>query len=161
MKWVEHSGAAINAGKEDLAAIEERMRQAGAELLVIKPGQVTATQTGVENAVGMCALQRITLDLQDALNAALGLVALYARLPAAGAVTIFNDFGVSTLAEASAELLLKANTAGKLSDETFRDELRRRGVLSGSVDEATEVERLEAQGPAGLPDPTGGSGGGA
>lgn len=147
-KWVEHSGAAIGAGKEDLAVLEERMRQAGAELLVIKPGQVTATQTGVENAVGMCALQRITLDLQDALNAALGLVALYARLPAAGMVTIFNDFGVSTLAEASAELLLKATDAGYVSAETFRGELRRRGVLGAEVDETEEVGRLAEQGPA-------------
>lgn len=147
-KWVEHSGAAIGAGKDDLAVIEERMRQAGAELLVIKPGQVTATQTGVENAVGMSALQRITLDLQDALNAALDLVALYARLPTAGTVAIFNDFGVSSLAEASAELLLKAADAGYVSAETFRGELRRRGVLGAEVDEETETGRLSSQGPA-------------
>jgi hypothetical protein len=164
MKWVEHSGAAINAGKEDLAAIEERMRQAGAELLVIKPGQVTATQTGVENAVGMCALQRITLDLQDALNAAFDLVALYARLPTAGTVTIFNDFGVSSLAEASAELLLKATDSGYVSAETFRGEMRRRGVLGAEVDETEEVSRLTEQGPAlgRIVDPnlSGGGGGG-
>lgn len=161
-KFVEHSGAAIAAGRTDLQDLEERMRQAGAELLVIKPGQVTATQTGVENAVAMCALQRITLDLQDALNLALQYLGAWVKIPKAGTVTLFNDFGVGSLAEASAELLLKANTAGKLSDETFRDELRRRGVLSGAVDEQTEVSRLESQGPAGgLGDPTGGSGGGA
>lgn len=148
MKWVEHNGAAITAGKDGLGALEERMRQAGAELLVIKPGQVTATQTGVENAVGMCALQRITLDLQDALNAALALVAQYASLAAAGTVTIFNDFGVSTLAEASADLLLRATDSGYVSAETFRGEMRRRGVLGADVDEEDEVGRLAEQGPA-------------
>lgn len=147
MKWVEHNGAAIDAGKDDLAALEERMRQAGAELLVIKPGQVTATQTGVENAVGMCALQRITLDLQDALNAALVLVAEYASLTKPGTVSLFNDFGVATLAEASADLLLRATDAGYISAETFRGEMRRRSVLSPEVDEATEMDRIDAQGP--------------
>lgn len=160
-KWVEHSGAAIGAGKEDLDVLEERMRQAGAELLVIKPGQVTATQTNTENAVGMCALQRITLDLQDALNAALDLVAKYARLPAGGTVTIFNDFGVSSLAEASADLLLRAADAGYVSAATFRGEMRRRGVLGADVDEEEELQRLEGQGPSlgTLNNPAGGGGG--
>jgi len=145
LKWVEHSGAAIEAGKADLEALEERMRQAGAELLVIKPGQVTATQTGVENAVGMCALQRITLDLQDALNAALAIVSEYAKLQPAATVTIYSDFGVSTLAEASADLLRNAADGGYISAVSFREELRRRNQYA--VDEDTELARLEAQGP--------------
>ena len=138
------------------------MRQAGAELLVIKPGQVTATQTATENAVGMCALQRIALDLQDALNAALDLVAQYAKLPTAGTVTLFNDFGVSSLAEASADLLLRSADAGYISAATFRGEMRRRGVLGAEVDEKTELARLQEQGPAlGGLNNTGGGGGGA
>ncbi len=148
LKWVEHTGKAIESGKDDLDALEERMRQAGAELLVIKPGQVTATQTATENAVGMCALQRITLDLQDALNMALALMAEFAKIEAAGTVALYNDFAVASLAEASAELLLKANAASKISDETFRSELRRRGILSDAVTEDDEKERIEAQGPA-------------
>ncbi|MCL5460174.1 DUF4055 domain-containing protein, partial [Loigolactobacillus coryniformis] len=67
MKFVEHTGAAIDAGSQDLDKLEERMRQAGAELLVIAPGKVTATQVHTENAVGMSALQRITLGLEDAI----------------------------------------------------------------------------------------------
>lgn len=161
LKWVEHSGAAIQAGKDDLEALEERMRQAGAELLVIKPGQVTATQTATENAVGMCALQRITLDLQDALNRALEIVADYSKIQPAATVTIYADFGVSTLAEASADLLLRATDSGYISAETFRGEMRRRSVLSAEVDETAELARLEAQGPSlgNLNNPGAGGGG--
>jgi hypothetical protein len=160
LMWVEHSGAAIAAGAEDLASLEERMRQAGAELLVIKPGQVTATQTATENAVGMCALQRIALDLQDALNAALALVSVYAKLPKAATVALFSDFGVSSLAEASADLLLRATDAGYVSAETFRGEMRRRGVLGADVDEDEEAERLASQGPSlGVLGSQGGQGG--
>ena len=44
VKWVEHSGAAIGAGAESIEALEERMRQSGAELLVKKDIASTATE---------------------------------------------------------------------------------------------------------------------
>jgi hypothetical protein len=147
MKFVEHTGAAIDAGSKDLDTLEERMRQAGAELLVIQPGKITATQVATENAVGMCALQRITQGLEDALDQALQIMAAWIKLPKGGHVTIFNDYGAATLAEASAELLLKTNQAGKLSDETLLNEYKRRGILSAEVDPDAEKDRIGTQGP--------------
>lgn len=161
LSYCEHSGAAIGAGKDDLDALEERMRQAGAELLVIDT-KMTATQVHTENAVGMCALQRITLALQDALNLALDYTAKWVRrAKGGGTVKLFMDFGAATLQEASAQLLLAANQAGKLSDETLHSEFQRRGILSADSDWQTERDRIAEQGPAlgTLPDPTGGAGG--
>ncbi len=148
LKFVEHTGKAIEAGKVSLDDLKEEMRQAGAELLVLTPGEVTATQVATENAVGMCALQRISQGLEDALDLALQYMAKWVGQPEGGHVTIFNDFGAATLAEASAELLLKANQAGKLSDETFHGELQRRGILAADSDWDEEKERIDAQGPA-------------
>ena len=47
LKFVEHGGKAIEAGRLSILDLEDRMRQAGAELLVIKPGNVTESQTPV------------------------------------------------------------------------------------------------------------------
>ena len=148
LSFTEHSGAGIGAGRDDLKDLEERMRQAGAELLVLEPGKVTATQVQTENAVGMCALQRITLALQDALNLALDYTAMWLKEPTAGTLTLFNDFGVASLAEASAQLLQERNLAGKLSDETTHREFQRRGIISADVDWDKERQRIEDQGPA-------------
>ena len=148
MKFVEHTGKAIDAGASELNALEERMRQAGAELLVIAPGKITATQVATENAVGMCALQRITQGLEDALDQALQITADWVGEAQGGHVTLFNDYGAASLQEASADLLLKANQAGKLSDETFHSELQRRGILSNDVAWDDEKDRLDEQGPA-------------
>ena len=41
-KYVEHSGAAIEAGRKSILDLEDRMRQTGAELLVIKPGHANS-----------------------------------------------------------------------------------------------------------------------
>ncbi|MGR5432341.1 DUF4055 domain-containing protein, partial [Vibrio astriarenae] len=49
LKYVEHGGAAIEAGRISLLDLEDRMRQIGAELLVIKPGNTNVTQTRADN----------------------------------------------------------------------------------------------------------------
>lgn len=148
MAFVEHSGAAIEAGRISLQDLEEQMRQAGAELLVLQPGKVTATQISTENAVGMCALQRMALDFEDALNAALQFMADWVGEKAGGHCKLFADFGAASLAEASAQLLLQANQAGRLSNETLFAELKRRGIVAADVEWEDEVDRLAEQGPA-------------
>jgi hypothetical protein len=149
MKYVEHSGAAITAGKQGLDDLKEEMRQSGAELLVIKPGPTTATEVASDNAVGMCALQRITLSLQDAINEALDIMGQWMGKgdDEGGSVKLFNDFGAATLAEASALLLLGMANSGKLSNKTLISELKRRGILSPDVDYEDEVQQLETEGP--------------
>lgn len=147
MKFVEITGTSIAAGNKDLADLEERMRQAGAELLVLD-ARITATQVNTENAVGMCALQKIVQDLQDAANRAIEFSLMWVNREAENStVVIFNDFGSLTLAEASADLLLRSNQAGKLSDQTYLNELRRRGILGPDVDVTEELDRISAQGP--------------
>lgn len=147
MKFVEHTGKAIEAGRLSLLDLEDRMRQAGAELLVIKPANQTQVQTLSDNEQGRCAMQRIAEDLEDGIDQALQLMAEWVGEKSGGHVTIFKDFGALSLAEASGELLLKSAQTGKLSDETYRSELKRRGTLSPDVDEEEEKRRLEEQPP--------------
>lgn len=148
MSFVEHSGSAIGAGSKELEELEERMRQAGAELLVVQTtGRITATQIHVENAVGMCVLQRMTLDIEDALDRALQITADYIGEATGGGVTLYNDYAAATLQEASAQLLLQTNQAGKLSDETLHSEYQRRGILSADIPWVDELARIDAQGP--------------
>jgi hypothetical protein len=144
MKYVEHTGAAIEAGKVSLDDLKEEMRQAGAELLVIEPGKVTATQVASENAVGMCALQRIAKGVEDALDQALQIMAEWIREAQGGHVTLFDDYAAKTLAEASMQIVAGLN----ISDETKFEEAQRRGMISQERKWADERDRLDAQGPA-------------
>lgn len=142
LKFVEHSGAAIEAGRMSLLDLEDRMRQAGAELLVIKPGNTTESQTLADNEQGKCALQKVAENIEDAADQALQIMAEYVQEPEGGHITVFKDFGAATLAEASAELLLKTNQAGKMSDESLHAEFQRRGIRSADVDWGTEKKRI-------------------
>lgn len=148
LKFVEHSGKAIDSGRVSILDLEDRMRQAGAELLVIKPGNVTVAQTLADNEQGACALQKVAENIEDAADQALQLTAEWLQKDQGGHVTLFKDFGAATLAEASAELLLKTNQAGKLSDESLYEELQRRGIIKPETDWVTEKDRIDSQGPA-------------
>lgn len=152
-KYVEHEGKAIDAGEKSLEGLEDLMRQAGAELLVIASGNKSVPQTLADNEQGKCALQRITEDLEDAIEMALQLMAEWVGEKTGGHVTLFKDFGAATLAEASGELLLKMATAGKLSDETLFDEVKRRGAISPELDWKAEKTKIDEQ-----PPPLGGLG---
>lgn len=148
MKFVEHGGAAIAAGQESLAALEEQMVQTGAELMVQKPGARTATEDANDAEGNRCDLQRMADGFADALDQALYLTALYARLDAGGRVQLFDDYGAATLSDASATLVKDLQAAGLLSRETALRELQRRGVLSADIDPADELDKAAADGPA-------------
>jgi hypothetical protein len=142
LRYVEHSGAAIEAGRLSLLDLEDRMRQVGAELLVIKPGKTTVAQTVAENEAGMCALQRIVEDVEDALDQAIALTCEWVGEKPAGNVRLFNDFGVASLAEASLELLRDMNVDGTFSDESLFNEAKRRGVIAPETDWKDEKARI-------------------
>ena len=142
------SAESVSIGRQELAALEEQMRQAGAELLVLQPGTITATQVRTENAVGMSVLQEIAASAQDAFDAALQIMADWIGEPQGGHVKLFDDYAAGTMAEASAQILLSANTAGKISDQTLIEEFKRRSILGPGVTFDDERERIAEQGPA-------------
>lgn len=147
VKYVEHSGKAIEAGRISLLDLEDRMRQIGAELLVIKPGNTTEVQTIADNEQGMCDLQRIMQTVEDALDQALHFMAQWVGETEGGHVSIYRDFGAATLAEASAELLYKMRSSGSLSLETLLNECKRRGILSPDIIIKEEITRAKADAP--------------
>lgn len=147
MKFVEHSGAAISAGRQSIIDLEERMRQTGAELLLLKPGHVTATEIQSDDEGNKCDLQRATENAEDSINQCLQFMADWVGESTGGSVDLFKDFGAASLTDASAQLLLTMSTSGKLSDMTLISELKRRGILSPDLDFEAEKELLEQQGP--------------
>ena len=146
LEYCEHTGNAIGAGKTSLDDLKDEMRQAGAEMLVVKPGNTTRIEAAGENIKGMCALQRVTLGLQDALNTALQYMADWVKLPSGGHVTIFNDFGALTL-DAAVTDLISLQQGSIISKETTFKEAQRRGTISADVDFKDEQARIEIEGP--------------
>lgn len=148
LEWVEHTGQSISAGQTSLDALEQQMIQAGAELLVKKPGTRTATESSGDIEANKSELQRLAEDLEDALDRAIQIMGDYGSVKNPGTVTVFKDFGAFSLGEASATLVLSAQQAGIIRKVTAVKELQRRGELSSDIDAQTEVDAAEEEGPA-------------
>jgi hypothetical protein len=153
--FVEHSGAAIGAGRDDLKDLEAQMQALGLELVMPKSGSVTATGEALDAAAMNAPLAIMAQALQDALEAAFGLMAEYAGLKGnadklGGSLTVNKDFGVSMRDAADLTALQSARNAGDITAETLLREFKRRGVLSDEVDPETEVEKAKDDMPLGF-----------
>lgn len=149
MKWVEHTGKSIEAGRTSLQDLEDQMRIAGAKLLQKdKQATKTATQAEDEAAQEMSPLQTMAGQLEDALDQILQYFAEYAKQPSGGHVQVSGNFDIDFAPETTLPLLLNMANQSRLSNETLFVELQRRGVISADRNWETEKERLEEQGPA-------------
>ena len=147
-KIVEGSAESINVGRSELDALEQQMIQTGAELLVAKPGQRTATEASNDAEANKSSLQSLVEDFEDAMDQCLQFTADWLKAGEGGSVSLFKDFGAATLSDASAQLVFNMVGAGWLSKITGIKEMQRRGTLDAAVDPEQEIAAAEAEGPA-------------
>lgn len=149
MRYIEHTGNAVGAGKTALDDLVEEMRQAGAEMLVPRGVAATATEVASDNVAQMSDLQRIVRDAQDSFNLGLEFVAkmIGEGEESAPEVSIFNEFDASFMATENSNLILQSQTAGLISKKTALRELQRRGTLSDSIDYDDEQQFISEEGP--------------
>jgi hypothetical protein len=152
MMFVEHSGAAIGSGRDDLKDLEGQMQAMGLELILPKPGGQSATGEAIDQAAMHAPLAIMAGALQDALEAAFAFMAEYDGLgeEGGGSLSVNTDFGVSMRDSADLQTLLAARNAGMITGATFLKELKRRGVLADDTDLEAEVESAKDDVPLGL-----------
>lgn len=159
--WVEHTGAAISAGRESLKDLEEQMRTMGAELLVAKPGDMTATQSSIDTAQAQCQLGQMAEAFEDALDEMVDTMADYVGLGDQGDIDVFDDFAAAPIQGAAVQPFVVALTtlvtSDLLSKESAFAELARYGIISPDLEWETEAEKISAAAPVlmGAPLPLG------
>jgi len=149
LKYVEHTGAAVKAGREALKDLLDEMRMAGAKLLTPeKSATKTATQADEEAAQELSPLARMANHFADCLAQLLQFMADYRGLGDGGTVEMRGNFDVDYMPEVSLPTLVAMANAGMLSKETLFAEMQRRGVISDEYEWANELAKIEGQGPA-------------
>lgn len=148
LKFVEHQGKAIAAGRQDIQDLEARMETMGKAPMVDRSVRSTATGKSIDHNKNMTAIQKWVKALEIGLEEAYELAAEWHKitLPEDFAVDIYSDFSVTVGGAKSLELLLKMAEKGKLSTETLLNEAQRRGELADEIDPEEELERIEAEG---------------
>lgn len=144
LKYVEHSGKAINSGMEELKDLEERMAIESLELI---KDNSTATGQALDTSDLNCSLQDLALRLQDSITQVNNIMCDWEGIERVGEAIVNTDFGLHLRDGSEANILLKTRQNGSISIETLHKELKRRGVLSPDFDSELDIKRLEEEEP--------------
>lgn len=147
MKFVEHSGKAIAAGRESLADLEAQMKAIGAKLIEPGSGTKTATQAGEEAAQSNSALGDMVESFQDALEQLLYVFALYRGEDKGGTVEMKPNLDPDHAPVETMGVLGQMVAKGALSKSTWFEEGKRRGMISEEVDWEDEQARIQTDPP--------------
>ncbi len=146
MRYVEHTGAAIGAGRTALDALKDEMRQAGAKLLVQAEGVKTATQAGEEAAEENSRLGGMVRQLDDTLVDLADLTAEQRNESKGGGAKAQPNLDPDDAPIESMTFLLSMRNSRVLSDETLFNEAKRRGMLEDELEWEDEKDRIDASG---------------
>lgn len=141
--YVEHSGAAIESGRNDLKDIEAQMQAMGLQLLINKPA-ATATGEIRDDAKENSALFMMADALEDALEAALADMGAYLGQPEGGSVNVNKEFGGISVGAVDQNTLLTMCERGLITHETLLREMQRRNVLADDFEPEEEARKLSA-----------------
>lgn len=132
LKFVEHSGAAIAAGRQDLVDLEDKMAVMGLDMIARRPVMATATGRAIDAAHCHASLDALLTSLQSGMMAAFVMAAKWMGLPrqAAGQLSISANRPFFGEIEQQARWLLDARAAGEITQSQFLAEARRRGLLA-------------------------------
>lgn len=146
MKFVEHSGAAITAGRQDCVDLEERMMALAAEPMMARPGSDTATGRALDARDAISPLSVWVANFEHAINTAFEMMAEYGQVDKAPKVQMTRDFGI--LGNTSdLDALIRSRQLGEISRKTFLEEMKRRGVLNELFDPEKDAQELADEPP--------------
>ncbi len=157
MQYVEHTGAAINAGRDSIKALEEAMKQAGARLVETQANTAkTASQVDEEASRDNSSLGAMVRDFEDTLANLLDMIARWRGVGSGGKIALQANLDPDPTPANTLTALIALRNAGALSDETLFSEGQRRGLIASDIEWEDEAARIAAQGmPPAEPPPPG------
>lgn len=136
IKYIEHTGAALKVGQDDLDHLEAKMEVLGLAPMMRRTGGETATGKALDAAQAATDLGGWVAILESALTDAFSVAAEWvgAELGSDFKVKIQADAELTVQGDAELRALASARLNGDISRRTFLAELQRRAVLSDTVD---------------------------
>lgn len=140
LKWVEHSGRAVDAGRQDILDTEERMARMSVETYMARRA-ATATAAGIDAKQSMSLGQLMAVNLSQALTKAIEFAAEWLGQEFEGEAVVNTEFGLRNADQATVVALNAARDRGDLSRRDYLDQLSRIRVIE-DLDHDGNDERL-------------------
>lgn len=143
--YVEHQGAAIEAGRKYLEDLETRMATYGASLLAKRPDRETAAARSASEESVTAPLKRMVMTFTDVLNTLFFFTAEMIGAPIPDSVKVLTEFSRESVDAVELQTLQVAFKEGAMSRVTLINELKRRGIISEEVDPDDDAQLLQAE----------------
>ena len=154
LEWVKGDDKSINAGRQDLKDLEYQMQVLGLQLIADKVH--SATGAAIDAVKETSQLSMMADSLKDSAEQALQWVAMYGGLGDVSiTVGVNKEFGLTMLTPEMVKTMQADVDAGRMSAETYIEELKTRGVLRSDLNTQKELDRIAAQPPALTGEPLG------
>jgi hypothetical protein len=149
MTIVESGGKSIEAGRQDLQDLENRMHLIGLRPLTQKSGGETATGRAIDEGKSINDVQAWIRTVEALLTAAFSIAAEWEKkkLPKGFAVNIFNEFGLTQRVSEDLKILLEMRIARQIDQETYLREVIRRRLISEDTTPEAIITRLDEEPP--------------
>lgn len=144
MAYVEHSGAAIQAGQASLDKLEEQMGVAGAKLLTRTKMALTDHQAKSESIKEVSELMLYGMILGDFMNKVIDMFGRWLGIDA-GAIDITDNLKNTTDSETPVNELLLAYRDGIISAQTVYETLTANGIIDDARGYKEEQELIEIE----------------
>jgi hypothetical protein len=151
LKFVEHTGAAIDAGKTDLHDLEDQMRRVAGQMLVSEGSQKTARESSLESSEGSSKLRAWVNTFQDFIEECLRLMALWVREPSGGSADLDMDWDEDEVNALVLNALSTMRDKGQISQDVLFWNLQTGGLIPPDRTLDDEKAALEAEGPKPMP----------
>lgn len=134
LTWVEHGGASISAGRQNLQDLQETMERLGLRLTMMQTAGVSATANAINTAEANSLLKSYALNLQDALNAAVDLTCELLGFTNENTRLIVNtEYAVDYTTNSTMADVLKSFELGIIDAFTVIAEGKRRNVFDNAA----------------------------
>ena len=149
LEYVEHTGAAIKSGQEDLEALEAMMSNYGSEYLKSTPGNSSPGTRTMDSAESSSALVGMANSFEDAVHELL--VMTYrgyddfkpaTKMPR---VEFVVDLSVSQIDSTELSTLDLARRRHDISRKGYLSELSRRDILADTFDATSDFEQMKEE----------------
>lgn len=154
-QYVEHTGAAVKSGMDNLQELKSQMRDAGAKLLAPgTPGKTggssaapkTATESAEESASDNSLLGMMVSDFEGYIVNVCAVIGAWRGIEDLEVTAELDpDLDASVSITDRAKVLLDSLNSGVLSDDTYIEELKKLGLLSDEITYKDELEKINKQ----------------